>query len=99
MVPNPDHNPDGDFCLEVHTIARKHSGQPSLTYSGLGVFQSSFFAGAIPGKQALRPFLERAIDTDDLFGELWEGCWTDVGTPERLAQLHQQLANQSSGAS
>jgi MurNAc alpha-1-phosphate uridylyltransferase len=40
------------------------------------------------GKAALRPYLEAAIDRRALGATLWRGAWTDVGTPERLAELN-----------
>ena len=46
-------------------------------------------AGVAPGqKAALRPCLDRAIDSGRLGGEVWRGAWTDVGTPQRLAALN-----------
>jgi MurNAc alpha-1-phosphate uridylyltransferase len=35
----------------------------------------------------LRPLLEAAIAQRRLGGTRWDGAWTDVGTPERLASL------------
>ncbi len=36
----------------------------------------------------LAPLLRRAIDAGQVSAELYQGAWTDVGTPERLAQLN-----------
>ncbi len=33
-----------------------------------------------------------AIDQGQVSAELYQGAWTDVGTPERLAQLNGALA-------
>jgi MurNAc alpha-1-phosphate uridylyltransferase len=32
--------------------------------------------------------LRAAMDNGCITAELWRGPWTDVGTPERLAQLN-----------
>jgi len=48
-----------------------------------------------PGKLALRPLLDAAIDADALGGEFYAGRWRDIGTPERLAALDAELGNAS----
>ena len=37
---------------------------------------------------ALAPLLRAAMDRGLVSGEVYTGAWTDVGTPERLAQLN-----------
>jgi MurNAc alpha-1-phosphate uridylyltransferase len=37
---------------------------------------------------ALAPLLRAAMDRGQVSGEVYAGEWTDVGTPERLAQLN-----------
>ena len=39
-------------------------------------------------KAALAPLLRRAMDNGRVSAQLHTGRWTDVGTPERLAQLN-----------
>jgi MurNAc alpha-1-phosphate uridylyltransferase len=34
------------------------------------------------------PLLLAAMDNEQLTAEIYTGRWTDVGTPERLAQLN-----------
>ncbi|MFM8576996.1 MAG: nucleotidyltransferase family protein, partial [Limnohabitans sp.] len=36
----------------------------------------------------LAPMLRAAMDRGEVSGEVYTGTWTDVGTPERLAQLN-----------
>jgi len=45
-----------------------------------------FFAGSQPGKFPLLPLFKRAIAAGVCYGELFEGEWNDVGTPQRLAE-------------
>ncbi|MFZ9813325.1 MAG: N-acetylmuramate alpha-1-phosphate uridylyltransferase MurU [Burkholderiaceae bacterium] len=94
MVPNPPHHPKGDFCLlEGGRLGLAESSeQDTLTYSGIGVFLPSLFQGITPGtRAALGPLLKSAIAAGRMQGEAYTGPWTDVGTPERLAALNQQL--------
>ena len=86
LVPNPPHHPQGDFALEDGLLS--DSGAPRYTYAGLAVFAPQFFAGCVPGKFPLLPLLLRAMAQGRLRGELFQGLWSDVGTPERLAALN-----------
>ena len=100
MVPNPPHNPGGDFRL---ADGRLHGdelpGGTVLTYSGIGLFDPALFAGASPGRFPLAPLLRKAMDLDRVTGQRHDGQWHDIGTRERLAALKLQLDRQSASAS
>jgi MurNAc alpha-1-phosphate uridylyltransferase len=102
MTDNPAHHPRGDFRLDAQ--GRLHDdGESLLTYSGIGVFRRELLdswataVGDAPGADAkpprfkLRPLLETAIARGKVDGSHHRGAWTDVGTPERLAQLESEL--------
>lgn len=90
LVDNPPHNPRGDFCLSGDRVLE--SGGPRLTFSGMGAYRSELFEPLIPGtRQALAPLLRGQIARGRVSGERFTGPWTDVGTPERLAELDAQL--------
>ena len=104
LVPNPAHNTRGDFCLSAQGLALnlppEHPG-PRHTYSTIGLYRAALFAEPwcdIPRgnphgvKAALAPLLRRAMDAGRVSAELYTGPWTDVGTPERLAQLNDPSA-------
>lgn len=94
LVSNPPHVPQGDFALTSDgRIQRRDAAPacPAYTYSTIGLYRPAMVAGVQPGERAaLRPFLERAIDAGRLGGQLHTGPWTDVGTPQRLAELDAQ---------
>ncbi len=93
MVENPAHHTGGDFSLDGERVIYAH-GEQTLTYAGIGVFSPSFFADVKPGTiMKLRPLLDAAIAADTLTGERYAGRWVDVGTPQRLAELDQELKN------
>lgn len=83
LVPNPAHNPSGDFGLAASGLVTRRA--PLLTFAGISVLSPALFAGVAPGRRPLRPLLDAAIDRGVLGGLLFEGLWTDVGTPQRLA--------------
>ena len=67
----------------------------SATYSGIGVYDPGLFADCAPGRLPLRPLLDEAIARTSLTGELYQGVWEDVGTPERLTALNQRFPSDS----
>lgn len=96
LVPNPSHNPKGDFGLSAAGLALNEAPE-RLTFSTIALYRAAFFApphGDIPPgnpqgtKAALAPLLRRAIDNAQVSAERYLGAWTDVGTPERLAALN-----------
>lgn len=92
LVPNPPHNPKGDFGLGADGLARNTADQRH-TYSTTGLFRRDLFdslpAGNPEGlKLALAPLLRAAIDRGLVSAELYTGAWTDVGTPQRLHSLN-----------
>lgn len=92
MVSNPPQHPLGDFLLDgTGRVRYRPEDKPGLTYGGVGVFDTVFFAGIGPGKLALRPLLDAAIGESALGAEFFGGDWEDVGTPERLAELDSRI--------
>jgi N-acetyl-alpha-D-muramate 1-phosphate uridylyltransferase len=89
LVPNPAHNPRGDFVLADGRIDNGADGRH--TFSGLSVHRPALFAGCKPGHFPLLPLWRAAADTGRISGELYEGLWSDVGTPERLGELERAL--------
>lgn len=97
LTPNPVHHPQGDFCLQsdglVFVPSHDHS-DPTLTFTGIGIYQPDFFRG-MPRRQpaALAPLLRCAMNQHQIIGEHFAGHWMDIGTPQRLNALDLQLHN------
>ncbi len=89
LVPTPEHKAVGDFDLVNGRIAVAET--PTLTFSGVAVYRPEFFADCEPGRFPLAPMLTEAAHAGRLTGEVYEGLWVDVGTPERLRSLNQSL--------
>jgi MurNAc alpha-1-phosphate uridylyltransferase len=91
LVPNPAHHPEGDFTLEAGMVG--NGAAPRYTYAGIAVMSPALVAGVRSGDKApLGPLLRRAAGEHRLAGELFRGCWTDVGTMARLNELRTLLA-------
>jgi len=89
MVPNPTHNPSGDFALAGARIYE--DGPTKLTFSGIAVYHPKLFADCRPGKFSVVPLLRTAMREHLVTGERYAGIWDDVGTLERLAALRQSM--------
>ena len=107
LVPNPAHNPAGDFALDADGRARDTdtakggSALPRHTYSTMGLFKKALFAAPycnIPAGNPqgvvapLAPVLRAGMAQGRISASLYTGRWADVGTPQRLAELNEPLA-------
>ncbi len=86
LVENPAHNPDGDFGLDAGRVTLEPG--PRHTFSGIGWYRRELFADLPRGRRPLAPLLRDAIAAHRVTGELHNGVWIDVGTPERLRELN-----------
>lgn len=103
MVNNPVHNLNGDFSLSADGLLHSDGGN-RLTFSGIGVYRPELLlqcqnewavADIEHPRFKLAPILRKAMHKLDITGEHFTGRWTDVGTPERLAELDTSLPRPS----
>ena len=88
LVNNPEHNLEGDFGLMDDGTLTMNSDR-LLTFSGIAIYDPKFFSELTLGsKIKLSPILEIAINKKCIQGELFEGVWSDIGTPERLNMIN-----------
>ena len=90
LVPNPNHHKQGDFTLDNDKVA--DGTELRFTYSGIGVYKPEFFSGCTEETFSLAPLLRAAAGGGAISGEIYNGLWMDIGTPERLHQLDEMLA-------
>lgn len=99
LVDNPAHHPQGDFVLTGSRIlpdGTDHRADNRFTFSGIGVYRPALFSTIPRGQPAkLAPLLRAAAAAHRVSGEHHPGRWTDVGTPQRLAELDAQLNEHS----
>lgn len=102
LVDNPAQHPAGDFIL---ANGRVYSDQPALpgraagdgqklTFAGLSVLSPQIFHNLPAGKRPLAPLLRQAMQQQLVSGIKMTNPWVDVGTPERLNRLDQQIRHQ-----
>ena len=90
LVKNPPFHPQGDFALSNYTI--RSEGAPRHTFANIGVYRPEMFDGIAPGERAkLGPLLHDYAAKGLVGGELYNGMWENVGTPDQLAALNAPL--------
>jgi MurNAc alpha-1-phosphate uridylyltransferase len=87
LVKNPSFHPKGDFALNLYTVS--NTGEPMWTFANLGVYRMSMFDGIAPGQHAgLGKLLREYADRGLIGGEVYEGDWDNIGTPQQLEQIN-----------
>ncbi|MFC0152846.1 N-acetylmuramate alpha-1-phosphate uridylyltransferase MurU [Xanthomonas dyei] len=102
LVDRPAYAERADFALDADGKVRADL-PATLTYSGIGMYRPTLLhdwqsvigplpeqAGAAP-RFALAPILRAQMAAGLIDGIHHAGRWTDVGTPQRLAELDAQL--------
>ena len=86
LVQNPQHNPNGDFGLDETLVLNK--ADDKHTFSGIGYYNPKLFDDVENGKIALAPLLRQEINNKNISGEIYNGDWHDIGTPQRLEEIN-----------
>ena len=98
MVNNPEFNSQGDFYLPDDSSSRLMNCDgigKAYTFSGVSILHPDLFADCSAGVFRLAPLLKLAMGEKKVSGELYDGFWLDVGTPERLNTLITHVAAQT----
>ena len=96
LVDNPEYHPEGDFYFKDGRL--QNDGTRRLTFAGVSLMSPALFAGYSPGVLPLAPLLRAAISKQAISGVLHKGPWSDIGTPQRLKELDEQLRQSMSQA-
>lgn len=90
LVPNPDFHPEGDMGLDGGLI--QPDAAPRHTYGNIAVFNAALFRDLPKGeKKKLFPWLYEFARAGRVTGELFDGTWDNIGTPEQLNALDARL--------
>ena len=93
LVENANHNPHGDFFIDENgRVHEDHDARDvRQTFSGISVMHKNLFAGLPIQPRSFVPLLQEAMKADKVSGEIHQGLWIDVGTPERLDDVNKLL--------
>ena len=87
LVPNPPHNPKGDFALKDNLLL--NAADTMYTFSGIGYYHPKLFDEVTLQKSPLAPLLRKFIAKSQISGEVFNKLWHDIGTPERLKEINE----------
>ncbi len=91
MVPNPEYHRNGDFVLHAGCLALE--GAPRLTFGNIALYRTSLFHRLPRGEsRKILPLYREWITQGWATGELYTGCWSNVGSPDDLACLDRMLS-------
>lgn len=90
----------GDFHLGPDgRLARRASGEIApYVYAGVGIFKRESFADTPDGAFSLNLLFDRAIAAGRLYGQVLQGDWLHVGTPEAIPAAEARLAARRAAA-
>ncbi|MGW8394897.1 N-acetylmuramate alpha-1-phosphate uridylyltransferase MurU [Pseudoduganella sp. HUAS MS19] len=87
LTPNPWHNPEGDFALNLYTVSGE--GAPKWNFANIGVYRPEMFGGITPGEKAgLGKLLFEYAGQGRIGGEIYQDEWVNVGTVRQLEELN-----------
>jgi len=99
LVENADHHPHGDFYIDekgrVHEDPQ--ASDQRLTFSGISVLHKKLFSDLPIQPRSVVPLLQEAMTVDQVSGEVYEGLWMDIGTPERLQEVNALAKGETGG--
>lgn len=94
LVPNPDHNIDGDFSIDPNDFLITQADlAPCWTFGGVSIFHADLIRD-YPQRRDFFPLKEVllwGIEQKSLMAFVHQGEWIDVGTPERLEVLRGKI--------
>ncbi|UTH75452.1 N-acetylmuramate alpha-1-phosphate uridylyltransferase MurU [Chromobacterium sp. IIBBL 290-4] len=88
LTPKAGYKTGRDLTLRADgRVAACQDGDTPYTFCGLAAYHPAFFREVRPGEASpLLPWLLAAMEQGQVRGEVQNGLWLDVGTPERLAE-------------
>lgn len=86
------HGTKTDFLRDADGRLRRSEGHPEgYVYAGAAIVDPSVFAGAKPTPHSLNQYFDRAIEKGRLFGQVMDGHWITVGTPQAIGEAERAI--------
>ncbi|MDI9819367.1 MULTISPECIES: N-acetylmuramate alpha-1-phosphate uridylyltransferase MurU [unclassified Legionella] len=81
LTNNPQHNRQGDFGL----FNQQLTNERVYTYLGIACYHPEAFQQSQAGRYSVTPLIRQLVKENLAQGELFQGIWADIGSPERLS--------------
>ncbi|HVT61946.1 MAG TPA: nucleotidyltransferase family protein [Legionellaceae bacterium] len=91
LVPKPSYRNIGDYGLSADGLLI--NSERNYIFSGITVYHPDFFKHALTGRYSVTPMIRKMAEQEHISGELHQGVWFDIGTPEQL-KLAEAYTNQ-----
>ncbi len=91
LVPNPPYHAQGDFALDEQGAITLQGDKRN--YAGIGVITRELFDNVTERRFSISSRLMPAIEQHNVTGELYQGAWFNVGTPDELEALQAYVAS------
>ena len=88
LTPTPDFREAGDFNWSDGRVTGRGN---DFVYCGLALFDPALLAGSSAEPFSLRGPMFDAVSRGRVTGQVWDGHWTDIGTPQQLRTLRERL--------
>jgi MurNAc alpha-1-phosphate uridylyltransferase len=82
LVPKPPYFPQGDFGLSEKQ--QLNNNAQDYTFAGIACYRTELFKNNRPGRYSITPLLRQLATDQQATGEIYQGVWFDIGTPDRL---------------
>ncbi len=92
LTPTPGFRNAGDFNWSNGRVTGRGN---DFVYCGLALLDPALLAGRRAEPFSFREPLFDAVAGGLATGQVWEGEWTDIGTPQRLRALRERLLHQA----
>ena len=88
LTPTPGFRASGDFNWRDGRVTGRGS---DYVYCGLALFDPALLDGRRAEPFSLREPMFEAVTRGQVTGQVWNGYWTDIGTPEQLREVRDRL--------
>ncbi len=92
LTPTPGFRTNGDFNWEDGRVTSRGN---DYVYCGLALVDPVLLAGRRAEPFSLREPMFDAVARGQVTGQVWDGHWTDIGTPEQLNEVRERLGKDS----
>ena len=89
LVPHPPYTKQGDFGLSKNRALENDPKE--YTFAGVACYHPILFEHRTLGRYSVTPILRQLASEKRATGEVYQGKWFDIGSPERLALANELM--------
>ena len=93
LVNTPSYLQQSDFGLSKSNLLDNTSKK--YTFAGIACYRPEIFKNHKPGRYSITPLLRQLAMNKQATGEIYQGEWVDIGTPQRLLLANNPLGPHS----